>query len=333
MKNRGIKRAAVGSMAGTLCLMGMASPAHASFGASTAPTPPSSSDQPAAGGNNVATADGGGGGSVDRSIGNCHVVSTPDYLGESCGSVKGGSKKTIKQILGKDPLPTCWNEPMSAQEKSALNLQDTPGPEGSTYWWQKCLQGINAKTLQAEKGGIKISYGWVAIPNTPKPGDQKVVILTARQKQLIESEAGETMIPAPLAAIAPSGSPVVNQQVAFFDGTKHEVSLNEGGLELQATVTKLSVQPANDNSSTSCPGAGVDVSADDSKSSEPKACWYHFTHSSADQPDHRFSGTISASWVVRYSTDGGKHWQELNHFTKQGLSSQQVNEIEALNVS
>lgn len=328
----GVTRATVGSVAGALCLLGMTAPAHASFGdASNAPSPPSKKSASAAG-SHVASA-AGSGGSVEKSIGNCQVVSTPDYLGESCGTVKGGTKKTIKEILGKDPLPECWNEPMSAQEKKALNLQDTPGPDGYTYWWQKCLHGINPKTLKVEKGGAKISWGWAAIPNDPKPGDPKVITLTDKQKKLIDSQAGATMIPTPLAAIAPSGSPVVNQRVAFFDGSEHEVKLDEGGLELKATVSKLAVQPADDGSSTSCPGAGVDVSADDTKSSEPKACWYHFKHSSASQPGHRFSGTISASWVVRYSTDGGKHWQELNHFTKDGLSSQQVNEIEALNVS
>lgn len=321
---RMLQRSALTGIVTVTSLAVFALPAGAQGAPPTGPTPPPSGPPPRS--NQAPPAPGG---TVSRGIGKCHVISSPDFLGVSCGDVRGGGKKTIKEILGGDPLPGCWNEPMSAQEKQALNLEDTPGPLGYTYWWQKCLHGINPKTLQVEKGGVQLSWGWVAIPNTKG----KVVILTKNQRKLIESEAGQGMIPTPLAAISPSGSPVVNQQVAFFDGTGHELTVDAGGLKLRATVTGLKVLPADDGSSTSCPGAGVQVKAEDSRSDDPGACWYHFRHSSAGQPGGRFSGSITASWVVDYSTDGGRSWHKLNSFAKTGLSSQQVDEIQALNVS
>lgn len=322
---RKIRRTAGASAAVAACLMALTSPAFA-FG-SGGPTPPAGGPNPAPVSNPGTPSDTGG--TVSRGIGKCHVVSSPSYLGVSCGDVTGGGKTTIKDILGKDPLPGCWNERMTDREKEALNLQDTPGPDGYTYWWRKCLSGIDKKTLKVEPGGVQITWGWQAIPNTKG----KVVVLTKNQQKLIQFKASQGMIPTPLAAIAPTGSPVVNQQVAFFDGTDHEVQLSEGGLQLQAKVTKLVVHPSDDGTSASCPGAGVNVGAHDSRASQPNACWYHFRKSSADQPDQRFAGSITASWEVRYSTDNGKTWQPLNKFDKNGLSSQQVNEIQALNVN
>jgi len=301
-----------------LCLMGVAAPAHAWSheppGSKPPPTPPPRQGKPVS----------GGGGSVSRGIGKCHVVSSPNYLGLSCGSVNGGDTKTIKQILKGDPLPGCWDAPMTDAEKRALNLQDTPG---YTWWWWKCLHGINPKTLKVEKGGIWISVGWDDV----RDGEERT--LTKHQKQLIKFKTGHGMIPSPVAAISPTGNPVVNEKVAFFDGTPHEVEVDKGGVDLRAKVTALDVQPADDGTETTCPGSGVQVTLDDTRATKPTACWYHFTHSSADQPGGRFSGAITAHWVVDYSTDGGHSWHPLNSFDKVGQSTQQVNEIQALNVA
>ena len=307
-----------GSAALAMCFMGVAAPAqawnHRSPGSKPLPRPLARHGKAVS----------GGGGSVSRGIGKCHVVSSPNYLGVSCGSVTGGGTKTIKEILKGEPLPRCWDAPMTDAEKRALNLQDTPG---YTWWWWKCLHGINPKTLKVEKGGIWISVGWDDVR------DGKEIILKKHQKQLIEFKTGHGTIPTPVAAISPTGSPVVNEKVAFFDGTPHEVNVDQGGVSLRAKVTKLEVQPADDGTEATCPGSGVQVKRDDTKSSKPRACWYHFRHSSADQPDGRFSGSISAHWVVDYSTDGGHSWHLLNTFDKVGQTTQQVDEIQALNVA
>lgn len=277
---------------------------------------------------------GDSGGSHSGTVGNCHVVSSPSFLGLSCGTVNGGGNtQTIKQMLGSDPLPGCWNEPMTDQEKAALGVQDTPGAQGSTWWWVKCLTGIDPKTLAVQPGGAKISWGYNSYLTNPGPGDPKVVRLTANQQKLVDSQARVGSIPTPVAAVSPSGVPVVGQQVAFFDGTPGEVTRDLGGVSLRALVTKVTVDPMGDGNSVSCPGTGVRAASTDTPASKPGACWYQYTKSSAREQDQKFAGSITAHWEVSVSTDGGAHWQPFNAFDKTALTNQQVNEIQALNVS
>ncbi|AKU18052.1 hypothetical protein [Luteipulveratus mongoliensis] len=270
------------------------------------------------------------GGTVQRSIGSCNVISGPSYLGVDCGSVSGGGTITIKGLLGPDPLPGCWDTEMGPDEQEAMGVQSVAGPGGYTWYWHKCLKGIDPKTLKVKPEGVSFTYGVVVFPNTPKKGDPRPTILTIRQKRLVDSQEKRGVIPSPVAGLSPDATPVVNQAAAFFDGTDGEVAVDAGPISLRARVDKITVRPQGTAESISCPGTGIQVTAADTRATKPNACWYEYENSSHGQPDNRYQAGITAHWNVEYSTNGGSTWSPLNNFTKQATTTVQVNEIQSL---
>jgi hypothetical protein len=262
----------------------------------------------------------------------CHIVSSSSYLGASCGSLSGGGNtKSIKQILDGSKLPDCWNEPMSPAELDAMNLQNTPGEQGSKWYWHKCLKGIHPKSFEIVPGGIEFTVGVDSFRNQPGKTDPKPEFLDANQRELVEMHATDGQIPYPVAGVSPSARPRVNQDVAFFDGTADEVTVRAVGVLLRARIEKLTIQPMGEGEgSISCPGSGVEVDKDDTPASKPNACWYRYQKSSAGQPDSMFQVPITAHWQVSTSTDGGATWAPFNEFTKTSTTTVRVNEIQAI---
>ena len=75
-------------------------------------------------------------------VGNCSVVSSPAFLGLSCGSATG-AVMSAEQILDGDKVPDCWHEPLTEAELAAVGYQNTPGPDGSRWYWERCMKGID----------------------------------------------------------------------------------------------------------------------------------------------------------------------------------------------
>ncbi len=263
---------------------------------------------------------------VNRTIGNCSVISSSSFLGVNCGHIHGGGTKTIKKILKGDPVPKCWNEKMSPQQKRSLGLVDT---DSETWYWVKCLSGINRKTLKVKPGGVKISWGYAAYPNDPTPHGPHVIFLTIHQQALVEMEEKDGTIPVPVAGVSPTAVPLVNQDVAFFDGTDSSEKVTVDNIVLRAHITKFAVDPTGGRT-VNCHGPGVKVKRSDTRSSRPDACWYTFHHSSVNQPRHRFNGTVTATWKVTLSTDGGKSFAPFNTFRKTSNSIIEVKEVQSL---
>lgn len=262
----------------------------------------------------------------------CHIVSSSSYLGATCGGLSGGgTPASIKAILGPDDLPDCWNEKMTDAELAALNYDNTPGPDGSSFYWRKCLKGIDPKTLKIGPDGVSFTVGWETFKNEPGPGDPKPVELTERQRRLVEMHSTDGQIPYPVAGVSPSVRPRVNQDVAFFDGTDDEVVVRAVGVLLRAKVEKLTVEPTGAGTGTlACAGAGVVVRAGDTPSSRPEGCWYRYRQSSAGEPDSMFQAPVTAHWQVSTSVDGGRTWVPFNEFTKTSTTTVRVNEIQAV---
>ena len=260
-------------------------------------------------------------------VDNCSIVSSPSYLGMACGS-GGGSTVSIKDILGKDPVPDCWDEPLTAAELAATGNENTPGPDGSTWYWERCLTGIDKLTLEIEPGGIGFKIGLVRIKN----GDP-VKTLTANQQKLVKFEGADRQIPAPVAVVSPSAYPRVGANVSFFDGTDPEVTAAAGGLTLRARVTGFMVKPLGDGDPTtlSCAGTGFKAGAGDTPETRPDACWYKYLHSSAEQPDQKYQVDTTAHWTVEYSRNGAAGpWEYFNEFDKSQVTTIPVTEIQAL---
>lgn len=288
------------------------------------PPPPTGTPTPT-------TGTGNGNGSGDTSTGqvkNCMIASSPSYLGLSCGGAGATGGLTIAEILGPDPVPTCWDEPMTRQELDVLGYTNTPGPGGSTWYWERCLHGIDPDTKTVLPEGITFTVGIVAIPN----GDP-VVTLTPRQQRLVRWSDSSGMIPDPVAAVSPAAHPRVGAQVAFFDGTTNLVTVNAGGVWLRARVTGFEVKPTGSGDSVSCPGSGVKATAGDTPSSLPNGCWYKYRTSSAAQVDQKYPALATTTWVAEYSSSPAGPWTRFNTFTKSQVTTIKVTEIQSLVVS
>lgn len=257
---------------------------------------------------------------------NCAIVSSSTYLGMSCaGSDHGG--KTVKQILGSSDVPGCWDEPLTDAELVAMNVHNEPGPDGWTYYWEKCLSGIDPKTKTVEPGGIAISVGLLPIQN----GDP-VKTLDARQQELVDGLAKNQNIPSPVAGVSPADHARVGGDVSFFDGTPGLVQVAVGSVLLRARVESIDVEPLGRGRAPmiNCAGTGLVAHAGDTRESRPEGCWYRYLHSSAGQPMDEYPVQITAHWVVESSADGGATFKPFNQFTKSAITRVRVTEVQAL---
>lgn len=278
----------------------------------------------------VSTGDATGDGGRTGTVSHCAVVAVPSYLGVSCAGAADWGAKTVKQILGKDPVPGCWDEALSDTELSAMGLSNQAGPQGYRWYWERCLHGIDPKTKTIQPGGISIDVGLTKIDN-----GQKTKQLTQRQQQLVAAEDNNAGVPAPVAGVTPSSHPRVGQWVSFVDGTADEVVVPAGAVTLRARVTGLDVEPlgAGGGDEVSCPGTGVKAQAGDSPATEPAGCWYKYAHSSAAQPQEAYPVRMTAHWTVETSVPGGGGWVPFTEFTKSQTTRLPVTEIQTLVVS
>lgn len=266
-------------------------------------------------------------------VGNCSVVSSPAYLGLSCGSASGDGL-TVKQILKGDPVPGCWHEPLTEAELAAIGYENGPG--ASRWFWERCLKGINRKTLQIEPGGIRFTIGLVSLG----PGDP-IHHLTAHQAALVEFHNDDQQIPAPVAIASPSARPRVGAWVSFFNGTEDEVTASAGAVQLRARITDIAVEPlgarAPDADTVRCEGTGIRAASGDTPETLPGACWYRYEKSSSGQPLVTAEGqpaypvVITATWAVDVVVGGTA--TPFNSFTKSQVTSLPVTEIQAIVVN
>lgn len=257
---------------------------------------------------------------------NCAIVSSSNYLGMSCaGSDNGG--RTIAEILGHSEVPGCWDEPLNDDELAAMNVENKDGPDGWTYYWDKCLSGIDPKTKTLEPGGIEITVELLRINH----GDP-VKTLDIRQQELVRGLARNGNIPVPVAGVSPADHARVGGDVSFFDGTDALVQVQVGSVLLRARVASIDIEPLGPDRlpKISCPGTGIIADAGDTPQSRPNGCWYRYLHSSAGQPDDAYPVQITAHWVVESSADGGGTWALFNTFTKSAITRVQVKEVQAL---
>jgi hypothetical protein len=239
---------------------------------------------------------------------------------------------SIKEILDGDPVPTCWHEPMTQAEKDALSLQDEPGPDGYTWYWKRCLTGVG-KDGKVQPGGIGFTESWDPVPNDPVKFKDAFLELTVNQAKLIQVESRDGQIPYPVAGTSPSAVPRVNQHIAFFDGTDHEVTVSVGAVLMRARVESLTVHPEGEGGPVlECQGPGVKVEAGDTPASKPDACWYQYKKSSAGEPEQMFAVPIEAHWGVDIRRANGS-WVHFNDFTKKSVTQLRVTEIQALVVN
>jgi hypothetical protein len=266
------------------------------------------------------------GGPKYGTAGGCAIVSSSSYLGLSCaGSSTGG--RTVKQILGDSDVPDCWNEPLTDAELAAMNVSNKPGPDGWTYYWEKCLKGVDPETKTVSPEGMSITLGLRAIDH----GDP-VKTLDQHQQELVNGLAGNRSVPVPIAGVSPADHPRVGGDVSFFDGTADQVEVPAGAVVLRAQVDSIDIEPLGPGRAPkiSCDGTGLIAKAGDTPTTRPGACWYRYLHSSAHQPEDAYPVQITAHWSVGVSIDGGVTFAPFNSFTKSQITTVEVTEVQAL---
>jgi hypothetical protein len=258
---------------------------------------------------------------------NCSIVSGPSYVGGVCaGSASEG--KSIKEILGEDPVPDCWHEPVSDAELAAMGQHNVPGPDGYTYYWYHCLTGINPKTKVPEPGGIHISTELVTLPNSKPP-----LTLTDNQQDLVDGRADQGNVPTPIAVVSPSDHPRVGLDVAFANASSGDFYVRPLGAVIHAYVDRTTIEPlgAGVAPKIGCPGNGTLAKPGQTPVDGDGLCWYRYVHSSAGQPNDVYDVRITSHWVVEISATGeAGTFERLDDFQKSATTRIPVTEIQTL---
>jgi hypothetical protein len=258
----------------------------------------------------------------------CSLVAGPKYIGASCGSAKNRDGRTVKEILGDDPVPDCWQEPMTQKELDALGYENQAGPDGWTWVWERCLTGIDKKTKRLQDGGIQISI-------EPKkwPNGTAFTTLTHNQQELVELRGGDQMIPPPVAIVSPAYRPRVGQVVWFRDGTpdsETDFTVDVGRVALHAHIVSIEVHPLGwgKGDEFTCAGKGVRAGAGATVADHPQ-CHYKYEHSSATQEDRSYPVTVVAIWQVDLTVQGGAS-TVFATFEKSQVTALPVTEIQTV---
>ena len=288
------------------------------------------------------TGSGSGGSSGDpaqTTVKTCSLFATSGSFGLSCISGDGtGNAKTVKQILGKQPLPTCWDSRIPDDElASKYQYQQNPD---APYYLHTCIAGLNPDSSPSVQPDAQINQVVLEIPTGAKPcynydeakkkatpftAEQVgtcVMTLTQRQHQVVSGGRDlNTQIPGIIVAPQPSTRIRTNEDVAYQNvatapgGTATRTpTINAGGVRMWAAMDRYRILPDGpDGPSKTCNGS-VSVGPDDSRQSTPNACWWEYTQASTYQPGQTFPFRAEADWTVYY--DGGGGPQVLASFQK-----------------
>jgi hypothetical protein len=258
---------------------------------------------------------------------NCSIVSGPEYIGGVCAGASSEGK-SVKEILGKDPVPTCWDEPVSDEDLAAMGKANTPGPDGITYYWRSCLSGIDPKTKTREPGGIQIKTWLTHLDNGTPPQT-----LTANQQALVDGVADRGNVPTPVAVVSPSDHPRVGLNVAFLNGSKGDLDVRPLGAVIHAYVDHTYVEPlgAGLEPTLECAGNGTPAVPGQTPQPGDGLCWYKYLHSSAGQVDGTYQVQIRSHWVVEISATGAPGtFEQIDDFMKSSVTPVPVTEVQAL---
>jgi hypothetical protein len=257
----------------------------------------------------------------------CTIVSGPQYIGGVCPGSKSEGK-AVAEILGSDPVPDCWDERVSDEDLAAMDKQNVAGPDGYTYYWHRCLKGVDKKTKKLEPGGMHIETWLVPIDNGTPPKT-----LTANQQTLVDGVADRSNIPTPVAVVSPSDHPRVGLNVAFLNGSKGTLDVNPLGAVIHAYVDHTYIEPLGKDVAPKidCPGNGTPAQPGQTPVAGDGLCWYKYTHSSAGQAEDAYHVRITSHWVVEISATGAPGtFERLDDFTKSAISQVPVTEVQAL---
>jgi hypothetical protein len=293
--------------------------------------PPSSgtptSGTPTSGSPSSSGGDYGSSGPSYGTVSNCSVVSTPNYIGLSCGS-GGARQQTVGEYFGVkkvEKLPGCSHKPLGQSELDALQYENTPGPEGTTWYWEYCLVDpkLDEPVRQVQ---INVSIVWIR-------NDQNVEV-HQEINDLVDLQNG--VVPFPVAVATPSSRPRVGAWTSFVNGTDDHLTVAAGGVTLDAHVVGLTIKPLGENKppTVSCAGTGLIAQRGDTPQPNDDGCWWKYDRSSSGQPlttsqgEPAYPVEITATWAVDTVVGGVR--SRFNTFQKSQVTPLPVTEIQAL---
>lgn len=303
----------------------------AALGLSSAPS--LAFDPPSAGtgdtGNQVDTdwSSAGGSGGHEGTVGGCHAAIGPSYWGVRCpGGGSLGDSQSIKEILAGDPLPGCWGQALTDAELAQVGKENKEGKDGWTWFWKKCLEGVDPQTLKPDNPHVTVE-----LYQQMHGSKDKLDVLTEHQQDLVDDYTKQSGVPAPIAVLSPSYRPRVYQDIWFRNGTAGEKSMSLLGVEMRGRVVRLDVEPLGEGRGDgfACTGNGETGAKGDTERTRPN-CHYRYQRSSADEPGNVYRVRMTAHWVVDGYVGGVLTSPRFAEFTKSQITTVPVTEVQTV---
>lgn len=276
---------------------------------------------------------GSSGGSAQATVKTCHLYANPSGYGLSCVAPgSGAGSASIRKILGKEPLPDCFDTAISPATMAAQYPEYAP-VTGSQHYVHTCITGLDPNSDPTNQPGEHFNNDVITIvdgapacfnydeahhkatPFTPDQRGRCVMTLTPKQHQVVSGlQNDDGQIPDITIAQQPSTRVRTNEDEAYVDtenasngsGTRTP-DLTVGGVTLYAVMDRFKIYPYGpDGTSEVCDGT-QQLGADDTRATKPDACWWTYPRSSADQPGMTYPFRAEADWTVHYQADGVDH--------------------------
>ena len=252
------------------------------------------------------------GGPVQGTVSNCSVYATASSFGLSClGSGGAGDAPSVKDILGKDPVPTCWDAAISPSDLQHIYeyTQNNEAP----YYRHNCITGLDLGSSPYSQPGLVLSQEVIEIPRAagtcgkqpylPEQTGTCVMTLTDKQHEVVDTFASQdAQIPGVVVATYPCSRVRTGVPTAYVDladnGDKRTADYKVGGVTMYAAMDSFTIYPYGPGGqSKTCDGT-ADVGPSDTPDTKPAACWWTYPKSSNAQPNEVYPFGADATWTV-----------------------------------
>ncbi|WP_122261979.1 hypothetical protein [Ornithinimicrobium cerasi] len=254
----------------------------------------------------------------------CSFIASPNSLGGVCVQANGLDGPSIQEVLQGDPLPDCWDERLTEEELRDTNLVNG---DGRSWYWHRCLRGIDPETFAVEPGGLYFSIGIWPFDDA----DPDLVFLTPNQQAFVDRFVSRGNVPDPVLVASPNPVPLVNEDVSFHSYGEDEmhVDMSVPGVAMRGKITEMLVYPeGRPGPVVRCSGTGVQAGPEDTPQTLREACWHLYKRSSLTRADDYYAAEVHVRWQVDVLIGGA--WQPFHSFTKAGSAMIPVNEVQAL---
>jgi hypothetical protein len=254
----------------------------------------------------------------------CALYANSGGFGADCAT--GGSKGSLKDVLGNQDFPECKYELLTPENQDQVPyVPPRPADLVGKLYLVTCLKGIKPD------GTGDFTREAVAqwFPDSSPPP-----VLTAAQQQAWD--AMHTAYPEPVPQFGPGSLPRVLIPTFFWlrpeSGAQIERTVFDGvrDVPMRARVEQIEVTSGVENAKLLvCPGAGTPYNRQLDIFDQTSTCQYLYTRSSASMPQQMYDVTVTAVWVVEYRPAGGG-WLPLGVFPQAKVFPTPVQEIQTV---